>query len=195
MMPENLWRTTIRCSRSADFGRAVEFGRGPAGRKPSMDEKDQYEPALTMIFQKEPGQRLWIGGTKAADNLAVLQAHGIKAKLCAAGTVGPGAYDIQKINGIKELEPAPINKWLHEEPVNRAAVDKLDDDCFQQWYDVASIANVAEFLWGPEGLARHGDILVYCAQGANRSAALILGILMYLLGESSQKVELYQFEL
>ena len=193
MMPENLWRSTIMCSRSADFGRAVDFGRAGSRNPgdPSFDAKDKFEPALTMIFQKEPGQRLWIGGSKAADNQAVLQAHGIKAKLCAAGTVGPGAYEIVRFNGIMELKPAPVNKWLKEEPVNGAALHRLDDETFKRWYDVTSIQEVAQFLWGPEGLARWGDILIYCAQGANRSSALLLGILMYLLGLNSDKVSNY----
>eukprot|EP00969_Alexandrium_andersonii_P268033 11843720-Alexandrium_andersonii.AAC.1 len=58
--------------------------------------------------------QLWVGGSRAADFPESLRQHGIRAKMCAAGTYGKDGYVIHEIPSVTELESCAAN-WVYKE--------------------------------------------------------------------------------
>ena len=78
MMPSALYQALVECPHLARFWSI---------REPAPEMKDSYLPALTCVWQSASDQQIFLGSYLAADNLSVLEAHGIKAKVCCVGTV------------------------------------------------------------------------------------------------------------
>ena len=191
-------------------------------RSPTRDEKDLYLPPLTVVFAPAARCRLWLGGQRAADDATVLEKHGIKAKICAAG-LGDGfrreiiflkanmfvewfcftlpclwsgssvpaglvwvfrlfcfsmvgfafrhGYAVKRIPGIQELDRLVANH------VFRAN---------QQPAELAEMVRRIKDLCGH--LLLYQDLLIYCVQGANRSAAIATAVIVCMTGCSADEV-------
>ena len=140
-----------------------------------FDTKADYLPAATCIFQPRSQMRLWIGGHRAADNLSVLRHHGIMAKLCVAGTHGEGGYRIQDFSshGVQELLPFCINR-------NISGVNGDDPLAWEE------LEKFCDYVWGQLGAKM--DLLVYCQQGANRSALAIMIFICWVTHRTTEQV-------
>ena len=92
-------------------------------------------------------------GATAAEDRDALVGNQVRGKWCSAGTVGVNKYEIVYFQEVREFEPFPSNKF--GDPA---------------WKDDAVQATKAFFgFW-----TRKRRVLVYCRQGANRSAQQVV---------------------
>ena len=174
MLPKNLWGSTIECPNAAKLGRGIP-----------MDPRD-FDPPLTMVYQKAIDQRLWIGGRGAANNLNILRAHGIRSKICCDGTLNNITF---AKHGVKEWEAVSVNYCLHKKAAHTGPLREVDERDLLAIYDMRQVAETAEWIWGPAGLEREGDILLYCSYGSDRSAAMALAVIMHGTRRPAEQVQ------
>ena len=158
-----------------------------SGERLDPRDKAAYLPAATVAWNPYPGIRLWIGGSVAADDLAVCKFLGIKAKLCVAGTAGRDGYNVRPFEdqGIVELQPWSVNYELGN---SRSREGQGSEDSPEliirdsAWH----LADWCQRLF--TYLVHHKNVLVYCRWGANRSAAAVVAVMTWATRCAPQEV-------
>ena len=115
---------------------------------------------FTILQYSSARRPLAIGGEIAAQSKEILHDAGITCRLCVAGdqTKWDGRQKPPPVEGLHELEDFTWNYWC-----NRNGFELINE----------FVRNVAVQL-------RTQGVLLYCKQGANRSAAAAIAVIAYM---------------
>jgi hypothetical protein len=90
LLPQELQQTVL-----ADV---TSVGAQAAKLSPdALNRSGLYNPPCSLVWSPNASVRLFVGGSRAADDASVLRANGIKAKMCVAGTHAPNLYTSQPV--------------------------------------------------------------------------------------------------
>ena len=120
---------------------------------PPVEDNPKFEPRMTPIWKPVADMTLFIGGSRAGDDEAYLNAHNVCGKLCSAGTKGWDRYKVIYMKSVEEFDPLPSNQFLYAD-----------------WEEhiMTETKRFCEF-W-----KQKRRVLIYCKMGANRSAQQVV---------------------
>ena len=119
---------------------------------------------LTILQYSSEGWPLAIGGEVAARSEGLLRDAGITCRLCVAG---------QETKWEAGQKPPPI-----------AGVHDLEDFVWNYWCTGDGFSEINQFVRIVAVQLRTEGVLLYCKQGANRSAAAAIAVITYITGAS-----------
>ena len=91
LLPEKTQRTVLADVLSVG-AQAAKLSPEALNRSAS---NNSYNHPCSLVWSPHARVRLFVGGSRAADDASVLRANGIKTKMCVAGTYAPNLYTSQ----------------------------------------------------------------------------------------------------
>ena len=124
---------------------------------------------FTVLQYSSKGRPLAIGGEAAARSADRLKNAGITCRVCVAGHK---------------------TKWkAGQKPPQVTGVEDLDDFVWNHWCDHDGFEQIKTFVRNVAVKLRTRGVLVYCKQGANRSAAAAIAVIAYITGAKWEQCE------
>ena len=124
---------------------------------------------FTVLQYSSEGRPLAIGGEVAARSEDLLRDAGITCRLCVAG---------QETKWEAGQKPPPI-----------AGVYDLKDFVWNYWCTGSGFPEINDFVRYVAFQLRTEGVLLYCKQGANRSAAAAIAVITYITGSPWKECE------